>query len=232
MAVIHSTTMNPGKLELLTSWLPAQPWHPGTGREPELAKAGGFRLDDPAGEVGIEFMVITDGPGDSAPAYQVPLTYRQAALEGAGDALIGTAEHGVLGPRWIYDGARDPVLVAQLVALMQGAAKAQAQNQSNTPDLTVTSEPVTSASLGAVVSVVTASGTDGTELRVGTGGAGQPGLLIVRINRILTPCDVTPLGHAGQAGVAGTWRLPGGGGARAVFATARYAPAQASWPPE
>jgi hypothetical protein len=31
MAIIHDTTMSPGKLELLTSWLPAQPWYLDTG---------------------------------------------------------------------------------------------------------------------------------------------------------------------------------------------------------
>jgi hypothetical protein len=60
MAIIHNTTMSPGKLELLQVWLPAQPWYLNSGHVPELAKAGGFRLDDPAGEVGIEFMVVTD----------------------------------------------------------------------------------------------------------------------------------------------------------------------------
>jgi len=59
MATIHDTTMNPGKLALLRAWLPAQPWYSSSGRGPELTKAGGFRLDDPAGEVGIEFMVVT-----------------------------------------------------------------------------------------------------------------------------------------------------------------------------
>ncbi len=63
MAIIHNTTMSPGQLELLTGWLPAQPWYRQTGHEPSLAKSGGFRLDDPQGEVGIEFMVVTDGPG-------------------------------------------------------------------------------------------------------------------------------------------------------------------------
>lgn len=28
MAIIHDTTMSPGKLELLAAWLPAQPWWP------------------------------------------------------------------------------------------------------------------------------------------------------------------------------------------------------------
>jgi hypothetical protein len=55
MAVIHRTTMSPSKLGLLTWWLPSQPWYLDTGREPELTKVGGFRLDDPAAEVGIEF---------------------------------------------------------------------------------------------------------------------------------------------------------------------------------
>ncbi len=111
MAIIYDTTMSPGKLELLTAWLPAQPWYRGRGRAPELTKAGGFRFDDPDGEVGIEFMLVTDGSGDLATTYQVPMTYRASAFDGAGDGLIGTSEHGVLGGRWIYDGTRDPVLV-------------------------------------------------------------------------------------------------------------------------
>ncbi|CAM5708775.1 hypothetical protein SFUMM280S_01006 [Streptomyces fumanus] len=54
MAVIHRTYVKPTKLELLTSWLPSRPWYRGGAGEPELTKAGGFRLDDPEGEVGIE----------------------------------------------------------------------------------------------------------------------------------------------------------------------------------
>jgi hypothetical protein len=92
MAIIHNTTMRPGKLELLTAWLPAQPWYLDTGHEPELTKAGGFRLDDPRGEVGIEFMLVTDGSGDRPATYQVPLTYRARAFDGAGGAPIGTSD--------------------------------------------------------------------------------------------------------------------------------------------
>lgn len=95
MAVIHHTTMTPGKLELLTTWLPTRPWCRGNGRAPELSKAGGFRLDDPAGAVGIEFMLLNDSAGPTT--YHVPLTYRDAPLDGADDALIGTSMHGVLG---------------------------------------------------------------------------------------------------------------------------------------
>jgi maltokinase-like protein len=232
MAVIHDTTMSPTKLEMLQAWLPAQPWYRGTGRAPRLARAGGFRLDDPAGAVGIEFMVVTDGSADPATSYLVPMTYRAGPLDAAGDALIGTAEHGVLGPRWIYDGPHDPVLVAQLVALIQGAAEPQAQNVSHTPDTSVIAHPAASGALTAAGSGVTASGAAGTEVQVqatGPDGAAS-GQFLVRINRVLQPGDssVAALvaGDAGQPCVSATWRLTDGARARGVFATATYRPAQ------
>lgn len=138
MATIHHTTLTPGKLELLAGWLPKQSWYAGDGT-PELTRAGGFRLDDPAGDVGIEFMVAVDTAGPAPVAYLVPMSYRGAPLAGApAEALIGTSEHGVLGTRWIYDGHHDPVLTAQLDALLRGEATPQAQRLSDTPDPTVT----------------------------------------------------------------------------------------------
>ncbi|NEB79681.1 1,4-alpha-glucan branching protein [Streptomyces sp. SID14478] len=137
MAIIHHTTLRPTKLELLTEWLPEQPWYRGAG-VPELTKAGGFRLDDPAGEVGIEFMAVTDASGPEPVTYHVPLTYRGAPLADApGDALIGTLVHGVLGDRWVYDGTRDPVLVGQVTALLKGEVPAHAQSIDGALDPTV-----------------------------------------------------------------------------------------------
>lgn len=146
MAVIHRTTMAPTKLELLIRWLPAQEWFGHELGEPSLARAGGFRLDDPAGDVGIEFMIVRDDSAReqrarSRTAYHVPMTYRGAPLADAEDALIGTSRHGVLGLRWIYDGTADPVLLAALTGLIRGRAQAQAAGQSNTPDATVQVEP-------------------------------------------------------------------------------------------
>ncbi|MGV9266816.1 maltokinase N-terminal cap-like domain-containing protein [Kitasatospora sp. NPDC003701] len=139
MAAIHRTTMTPTKLELLTGWLPRQDWYLGDADAPELVRAGGFRLDDPEGEVGIEFMIVVDGSAQQPVAYLVPLAYRGSALEGAPrEALIGTSEHGVLGTRWIYDGVHDPVVTAQLRALLRGEAVPQHQSESDTPDPTVT----------------------------------------------------------------------------------------------
>jgi hypothetical protein len=228
MAIIHRTTMSPGKLELLAAWLPAQPWYSGTGRAPELARAGGFRLDDPQGEVGIEFMVVTDGPGSGAAAYQVPMTYRARALPGADGSLIGTSEHGVLGPRWIYDGTQDPVLGAQFAALIHGEAEPQAQGVSHTPDPTVTVQPVTRAGLTVTGSAVVASGPYGTDLRFPAARAdGAPGgQLMVRIHRALHPGDTAD--GALQSCLWAPWRLPGGTPARGVLASAQYRQHQAA----
>jgi hypothetical protein len=205
MAVIHQTTLSPSKLALLASWLPSQPWYVATGRQPDLVKAGGFRLDDPGGAVGIEFMMITDRSGPAAPSYLVPLTYRGAPLTGIEHALIGTAEHGVLGPRWIYDGMHDPVLVGQLVALIDGAVQAQAQSISDTPDPTVVSHfsgtwPPAPAAPAAV-----ASGPDGTDVTV------APGLAIRVVRRLQQGTPESAAGVAGMPGyVEAGWLGPDG----------------------
>ncbi|MFD7614454.1 1,4-alpha-glucan branching protein [Streptomyces sp. NPDC059828] len=139
MAIIHDTTMSPTKLELLSGWLPKQSWYVGHTDTPDLVRAGGFRLDDPEGAVGIEFMIVVDAAPKGPVAYLVPMSYRGAALEGVpGEALIGTSEHGVLGTRWIYDGVHDPVVKEQLSALLRGESVPQHQSESDTPDPTVT----------------------------------------------------------------------------------------------
>jgi hypothetical protein len=218
MAIVHNTTMSPAKLELLAAWLPAQPWFPGSGREPELAKVGGFRLDDPQGAVGIEFMLVADGPV----VYQVPMTYHGRELPGAEGRLIGTSQHGVLGPRWIYDGIRDPVLVAQLVALLQGEVEAQAQSVSHTPDPTVTVQPTVSGPLSVISSVVITDEPSGTSLLVDTASPdGLPaGELAVRIRRILRP----DAAETGDPCLSASWQQPDGSRARGTLATALHTP--------
>jgi hypothetical protein len=225
MAVIHRTTLTPSKLELLSSWLPEQSWYRGSGSKPELTKAGGFRLDDPQGEVGIEIMAVTDASGDQPVTYQVPLSYRGQPLDGADHALIGTAEHGVLGRRWIYEGTHDPVLVTQLFALIVGASKPQAQSTSNTLDTSVTSQFSEAGSSTGGISLTAVTNEPGyTDLLVQTDTAPGPGTrpgrqLIIRVNRILEPGrDVSsaratqPLGH-----VTANWLQPDGTRAHDFF---------------
>ncbi|OIJ65230.1 maltokinase N-terminal cap-like domain-containing protein [Streptomyces mangrovisoli] len=196
MAIIHHTTLSPTKLELLAEWLPGRPWYAGGDRAPELSKAGGFRLDDPDGEVGIEFMVAVDASGALPVSYLVPLTYRGAPLDGAESALVGTMEHGVLGKRWAYDGTHDPVLLAQLHALFAGRAVPQMQSVTDTPDPSVAVESAPGAADAP------------------TGPAAEPRSAL-HFNRVLEPSAPAPDGALGQV-VAG-WTLPDGTEQRAVL---------------
>lgn len=125
MAILYNVELSPGKIELVEEWLPKQPWaavEPGT----KLSRVSSFRLDDPAGEVGVEFHLVKvaddDGAAEGAGTiYQVPVTYRGAPLAGAEDDLITEMDHPVLGHRWVYDGAADPVCVLEtLRAIVTG----------------------------------------------------------------------------------------------------------------
>ncbi|MDX6758353.1 1,4-alpha-glucan branching protein [Streptomyces sp. F8] len=216
MAVIHRTTMSPGKLELIAAWLPSKPWYRGADA-PLLAKAGGFRLDDPEGEVGIEFMVVTDTSGGSPVAYLVPMTYRGAPLASAGDGLIGTSEHGVLGRRWIYDGTHDGVLVEQLLALLAGRTTAQDQNTSDAPDPTV---EVRSEGPG-VPQGLTGPGTvtdteDATLVTVGPVAQEGP-VSTLTLCRVLRP-GPAPEGDGAAGRVLAGWSAPDGARQHGPFA--------------
>ncbi|MFF2328825.1 MULTISPECIES: 1,4-alpha-glucan branching protein [unclassified Streptomyces] len=223
MSVIHRTTLTPTKLELLTAWLPEQPWYRGkAGQRPELVKSGGFRLDDPEGEVGIEFMAATDTSGDHPVTYHVPFTYRAAPMPGADEALIGTTEHGVLGQRWVYDGTRDPVLVAQLFALFVGEAEPQMQSISDTPDPSVTARFTESGVKAAIASTTATDDPDGTDLLVETASDGRR--LTLHIPRVLRPGKDTAEPSAPLGDITAGWPLPDGTTARAVFATVHARP--------
>ncbi|MYT29151.1 MULTISPECIES: hypothetical protein [unclassified Streptomyces] len=248
MAVIHRTTLKPTKLELLTAWLPSRPWYRGTSQAPQLARAGGFRLDDPQGEVGIECLVVTDRSGDLPFTYFVPLTYRGAPLDGAEQGLVGTLEHGVLGRRWIYDGAHDPVLVGQLFAVFQGRAVPQAQDDSDVRDDSVhgrlagTAAAAAGGSSRVVGAATVVDGQRGTELVLTTtaaadGEAGADGkaagarpdraraTLGLRLERVLEALpQEAGVGSTGSAApeclgsLTGVWQSADGVELRGLFA--------------
>jgi hypothetical protein len=224
MAVTRNATMTPGTLELLASWLPTQPWYIETEREPELTEAGGFRLDDPQGEVGIEFMVVTDSSGDEPVSYHVPLTYRGEPLARAEHALIGTAEHEALGRRWVYDGTHDPVLIGRLLDLLQGRAEPRAQSETGTPGPSVTSHFSGAGFSGEVESAAVANGPYGTDIVVETTTEAEPqdepaGLVIIRVARVLQPDRQVPCPGTAEARghLTAGWRSPDGDENRGVF---------------
>lgn len=111
MALFHKATLTPTKAELIAEWAPTQPWGPSVDAPIEMI--GAFRFDDPEGHVGMETHLVKAGES----LLQVPLTYRDAPLEGAADHLVGEMHHSVLGPRWVYDGLADPQFVVMLAAV-------------------------------------------------------------------------------------------------------------------
>lgn len=118
---IHvDATLTPGKLELLGPWMRERRWYAGKDHEPLLRRVGGFRFEDPAGQVGIETILAADVAVEPPVTYQVPLTYRGAPVPELADALVGTIEHSVLGTRWVYDGCQDLAYVDRLLALILG----------------------------------------------------------------------------------------------------------------
>ncbi len=120
MALLYAATLTPSKVDLLAAWLPTQDW---AGDVDRLEQVGSYRFDDPAGEVGVESVLLRTADGR---LLHVPMTYRGAPLEGADEHLVGTIDHSVLGRRWVYDGPADPVYVVTLVeAVLNGGTEVE-----------------------------------------------------------------------------------------------------------
>ena len=119
MALFHRATITPTKTDIIAAWAPTRSWGPSPTDSIEVI--GAYRFDDPEGRVGMETHLVTAG----GTLFHVPLTYRDAPLEGAEHAFIGEMEHSVLGSRWVYDGLGDPLFVVMLAAVaMTGQGEA------------------------------------------------------------------------------------------------------------
>jgi len=152
MALLHRAVLHPTKLELVAAWLPGRQWYQGPAAD--IARVAAYRFDDPAGAVGIESMLVRT---DNGPIYQVPLTYRGAPLDGAEGWLVGTADHSVLGRRWVYDACGDPVYAATLTrAIFTSTGQAEeffevnGRLERHEPTMTVTGSGVQDADIPAV----------------------------------------------------------------------------------
>lgn len=150
MALLHRAKLHPTKLELLAAWLPSRPWYQGQDTH-DIVRVAGYRFDDPAGAVGIETMLVKAGDG---PIHQIPLTYRDAPLDGNDRWLVGTTEHSVLGRRWVYDACADPVYTAALAtAIFAGTGQAEeffeidGQREHRPPTMAITSNDAQYASV-------------------------------------------------------------------------------------
>jgi Maltokinase N-terminal cap domain len=170
VALLHNATVTPTKLEALTAWVPGRPWAAGVDAS-ALTSAGAYRFDDPAGEVGIETLLVRTADGR---LLQVPLTYRGAPLPGAEDALVATMEHSVLGRRWIYDGCADPVCVRALAtAVLTGGHEAALEYDTGngieprTPTMRVSGSGAPGTAVPAVETVTCSSDTSATVIDAG-----------------------------------------------------------------
>lgn len=122
MADIYSAQLDPGKLDVITKWLTSQDFAAGLDLAP-LETVTAYRFDDPNGKVGLEVHIVRSGDR----YFQVPLTYREAPLEGADEAFIANMDHSILGKRWVYAGMGDPLFRDRLDAAIATAGTSAKQ---------------------------------------------------------------------------------------------------------
>lgn len=183
MALLHpDATISPTKADVVELWLRSQPWLENAATDlglADLEMIGSYRFDDPAGEVGLEVMLARLGDGT---VVQVPLTYRDAAMDGGEDFFVCTMTHSVLGERWIHAGAGDPVFVTALVdAICSGASQAPMQFEDDgalqTRDPVVTANGSGGAAPGDVEWIGAETGRPHTVVHTSAGDLSVPHVL-------------------------------------------------------
>ncbi|MEJ5927849.1 hypothetical protein WG915_04355 [Corynebacterium sp. H128] len=160
VAEILPATLTPSKEEMLQAWMPG------------FTELGAFRLVDPAGEVGIDFVIGND---DEGRLVQLPVTYRSEALS---SGQVGTMEHSALGTRYVTKAIHDPVAVGEIVRVIlagdteaeRSDGKAQAmhiQGTGQTPSTEITDVAIENASEERVLASAKVNGVGRSfELRV------------------------------------------------------------------
>ncbi|KGN42597.1 maltokinase N-terminal cap-like domain-containing protein [Knoellia aerolata] len=229
MAELHKgATLTPTKPELVQAWMASQRWYAGKGTSPSVRRLASWRLGDPAGEVGVETLIVSDDSGPAPVVYQVPLTYRGAPVPELEHALVGVMEHSVLGRRWVYDAPHDPVYAAQLLELVQGRVRAESTAASDAFDDTVVAQPGRTWTRAVTVrssKVLSGEQSNTSVILDCVDAAGEPVPVIVKVFRMLSAGenpDVVLQSALVEAGsrrvpavvgsVAGQWPEPDGDG--------------------
>lgn len=194
MAIIHRATISPSKLEMIAEYLPSVP-SLAPFADASLTQVGAYRFDDPAGDVGIETLVLANAGGA---LLQVPLTYRSAPIDGGEAALLGPMEHSVLGPRWIYNACHEAVYVTALATtIVTGGVGAR--EVFDDPDRTEREPSVVVQGTGAAGAAVPSVETVQTEM-VGTDSHLTAGDLTLVLPQVL---DLSTAQAGSQ--LVGTW---------------------------
>ncbi|EHB55031.1 hypothetical protein MycrhDRAFT_2225 [Mycolicibacterium rhodesiae JS60] len=200
MAFVHrGATLRPTKPEIVRQWLGGADWFDAEPETDPAAPPLSYRFDDPAGKVGIEALLVP-----SAGRYiQLPLTYREEPLEGAGDWLVTTMEHSALGRRWIYDGVGDPVLAAAFVnSIVGGTSSAtlefDAGDERHTASTSVHAQGTGSGRIPVPLEVVSVERSGPTSTVRTTAG-------VLRIPHLLDPAaQVSPMSLVGDGDALGS----------------------------
>lgn len=201
MALLHQAQLHPSKLELLSEWLPTCAWFVGDAAA-EFSNIASYRFDDPEGEVGVETILVRAGDG---PTLHVPLTYRGAPLEGAEGFLIGTMEHSVLGKRWVYDGAGDPVYLQTVAtATLNGGHQAELViDKDGGREVREPNARVAGSGMNSTI-IATPSASSVTTRQEGTVTIADAGDVHVRIQRVIDG-DAISGGEREASALRGTW---------------------------
>ncbi|MBU8860033.1 MULTISPECIES: hypothetical protein [unclassified Micromonospora] len=204
MALLHRAELRPSKLELLVPWLPGRSWFAGDAGA-EVTRVAAYRFDDPAGEVGVETLLVRAGDG---PVLQVPMTYRGAPLTGADDFFVGLVEHSVLGRRWVYDACGDPVYPPLLAAaVLADAGQAEEYFEvDGKREVRPASMTLTGSRTGRPVPTGPASAGPVSAGSVWT-GSGDGGVTVVRVGAVELAVvrRPAPAEVPGSGGLTGSW---------------------------
>lgn len=195
--------LDPSVPDLLHRWMPQQRWYPAKGRGVSLSRVGGYRLEDPEGQVGLQVHFVGLDSGDRLDVVQVPLTARGEPDPALAHALVGETEHADLGHRWIYDGVHDPVFVREWLRLV--ADEAEVDGAGGTLATAPDAPPVNPSATGRVLSGEQSN----TSVVI---GAGAPDPLIVKLFRVLSDGpnpDVEVTSALSRAGVRSVPRVAG-----------------------
>jgi maltokinase len=116
--------------EFLADWIATQRWYGGKGRVPQLERRGHWSFRDEGWFARIETHLLLDSSGDEPALYQVPLTFRDAPLEGHEADLIGTVTEDDGTQLYVYDGPKDPAYAWALLRLILDESEAQLSEES------------------------------------------------------------------------------------------------------
>ncbi|HWR86137.1 MAG TPA: phosphotransferase, partial [Rhodoglobus sp.] len=113
LALLWNMTLVPAEPGFLAPWMSRQRWFANKGGLPVLEDIGRVELtsSEPGVRVGIHLLL--DHTAGKPSLYQVPLTYRDAPLEGAEAAMVG-----MLGPVYVYDGPYDQAFTSALLEVV------------------------------------------------------------------------------------------------------------------